>query len=297
LLRGESVTGGAVFTLNPALFTSTATIVITRNAAVSDYRALQFQFERRLSRSVPLQVLTSYSWSRSVDTASNDSSTFAPVRQIDPNLDVGPSDFDVRHSFTGAVSYDIPSPGKSHLIDALLGGWSVDLNLMARSATPVDVLVQRIVGSAFFSFRPNLVDGVPLYLEGTAYPGGRRINPAAFSPPTQLTHGTLTRNALRGFSVYQIDLSLRRKFKLTERVNLQFGTDFFNILNHPSFGDPNGSLGTYTPGVTFTPSGKFGLSANTFARSLGTGGTLGGFNPVYQVGGPRSIQFSMRLRF
>jgi hypothetical protein len=297
LLRGEAVTGGAVFVLNPALFTSTATIFITRNAATSDYRALQLQFQRRLSKSLPLQILASYSWARSVDTASNDSATFTPVRQVDPQFDRGPSDFDVRHAFSGAISFDVPSPGKSPIAHALLGNWSIDSNFVARTATPVDVFVQRIVGAGFFNFRPNLVDGVPLYLESANFPGGKRINPAAFSPPTQLAPGTLTRNALRGFPVYQIDLTVRRKFNLTERINLQFRTDFFNVLNHPNFGDPSGSLGTFTAGVPFTPSATFGLSSNTFARSLGAGGTLGGFNPVYQIGGPRSIQFSLRLGF
>ena len=299
LLREEVVTRGlnpTIFTLNPTLFTSTASLFLTRNAATSDYRALQLQFQRRLSKRLPLQILTSYTWARSVDTASNDSTALTPTGQVDPRLDLGPSDFDVRHALSGAISFDIPSPAKSSFARALFGNWSIDTNFIARTATPVDVSVQRFI-TTVFRFRPNVVDGVPLYLHGPSFPGGKRINPAAFSPPTQLGPGTLTRNALRGFSVYQIDLTIRRKFNLTERINLQFKADFFNVLNHPNFGDPSGSLGTFTPGFAFTPSSTFGLSSNTLARSLGTVGTSGGFNSLYQIGGPRSIQFSLKLGF
>jgi len=301
LLRAETVVRAlntSVFALNPALFTPTAVLFVTRNAATSDYRSLQLQFQRRLSKRLPLQVLTSYAWARSVDTASNDSSiSLTPAGQVDPHGDLGPSDFDVRHALSGVVSFDIPALDGSAVARGLFKEWTIDANFIARTATPVDVTFSRVISGVPFAFRPNLLEGVPLYLEGDTFPGGKRINPAAFSPVTQFAHGTLTRNALRGFFVSQMDLAVRRKFILTERSDLQFRVDFFNIFNHPNFGDPLGTLGTFTPGFLFVPQATFGLSQNTLARSLGSGGTGGGFSPLYQIGGPRSIQFSLRWGF
>jgi hypothetical protein len=103
--------------------------------------------------------------------------------------------------------------------------------------------------------------------------------------------GTLGRNVLRGFPVYQVDLALRRQLNLTEKVNLQLRAEAFNIFNHPNFGDPVGDL------LGVLGLGPFGQSNSMLGRSLGSGGVNGGFNPLYQVGGPRSLQFSFKLGF
>lgn len=88
--------------------------------------------------------------------------------------------------------------------------------------------------------------------------------------------------------MWQWDLALRRQFKLAEERYLQFKAEFFNVLNHPNFADPSGSLSTLS---------TFGVSTSMLGRSLGVGGLTGGFNPLYQVGGPRSMQLSLRLEF
>ena len=75
--------------------------------------------------------------------------------------------------------------------------------------------------------------------------------------------------------------------RLAESARLQFRGEFFNILNHPNFGSPVNSL----------TSALFGRSTQTLANSLGQGGASGGFNPLYQVGGPRSIQLALRFVF
>ncbi|PYS77620.1 MAG: hypothetical protein DMF66_09190 [Acidobacteria bacterium] len=112
------------------------------------------------------------------------------------------------------------------------------------------------------------------------------MNPAAFRPLT-VGQGTLGRNALRGFGLSQLDLAVRRRFTITERVRLQLRAEFFNVFNHPNFGDPAGDIS----------SRLFGRSTQTLARSLGAGGVNGGLSPLYQVGGPRSIQLALRLGF
>jgi hypothetical protein len=142
--------------------------------------------------------------------------------------------------------------------------------------------------------RPDVVPGVPFYLFPSGAPGGKVINPAAFTTPVLATaQGDLGRNALRGFGATQLDLTLRRQFRFTERVSLQARSDFFNILNHPNFGNPNNYLDS-SPGV---PNPLFGQSTMTLASSLGSGGQSGGLNPLYQIGGPRSIRLALKLQF
>jgi hypothetical protein len=260
--------------------TGPAFMNVVVNGATSDYHALQLQFQRRLSRG--LQALTSYTWSHSIDEVSDDSGTvFGLVR--------GSSDFDVRHSFTAALTYNIPTPGWGTLSEALFHNLALDTIVRAQSATPVDVIAGTIINpdGTIFTFRPDLVPGVPLYLDDPLAAGGRKFNPAAFRVPGTRRQGNSGRNVLRGFPVYQVDVSLRRQLKLSERLNLQFSADVFNVFNHPNFGDP---INTVTNPL-------FGQTTQMLGRSLGSGGQSGGLNPLYQVGGPRSIQLAVKLRF
>ncbi len=135
--------------------------------------------------------------------------------------------------------------------------------------------------------RPDLVSGVPLWIADPNVAGGKRINPAASSVPTTPRQGTLGRNALRGFGATQVDLALRRQFRLRERLSLQARADFFNIFNHPNFGSP----------INYLSSPQFGQSTQMLGASLGSGGQNGGLNPLYQIGGPRSVQLALKLLF
>jgi hypothetical protein len=264
-------------------------VSLTTNSATSDYHALQLKWQRRLSRG--LQGLASYSFSHSIDSASTDAfATYlnTPSSLADPNVDRGHSNFDIRHSGTVGVTYDLPSPRAHEVAHAILGGWSLDSFFLARSAPPLSV-----VGGIFFAAgtalypRPNLNPGQPLEIEGSQYPGGKILNKAAFSTPPVGQQGSLGRNVLRGFGASQLDFGLQRQFRFTERVGLRFRAEFFNIFNHPNFGSPNNNL----------TSPLFGRSTQTLANSLGSGGASGGFNPLYQIGGPRSIQLALKLQF
>jgi hypothetical protein len=277
--------GRAEVLLNPAPGFTRLNVV--RNAGGSDYHSLQAQFQRRFARG--LQALASYTWAKSLDNVSEESITNyqATLERYDPALDRGPSSFDVRHAFTGAVSYDIPSPFESGAGRALLGNFGVDAIYRARTALPVNVLVGSDplgLGTATVA-RPDLVAGAPLYVEDPNVAGGRRINRAAFSVPAGNRQGTLGRNALRGFPLSQLDLSLRRQFNFSENFNLQFRVDAFNLFNHPSFANPEGRLNNP----------NFGVSTQMLGRSLGSGGV--GLSPLYQIGGPRSMQMSLKLNF
>jgi Carboxypeptidase regulatory-like domain/TonB dependent receptor len=284
LLRQEKIISSTVLSgINTNVF-------VIRNAATSDYHAMQLQFQRRLSRH--LQILASYVWSHSIDIASNDSFQNTPAIRTDPRQDRGASDFDVRHAFNTAFTYDVPVWTKAALGKALLRNWSVDAIITARSATPVNVFYGSF--NALFgnvNLRPDLVPGVPLYIIDSTVAGGKRINPAAFdrvTPAAQRRQGTLERNSLRGFSLFQTDFSVSRKFNLTDRFTIQFRGDAFNIFNHPNFANPQANLSTPQ---------TFGRSITLLGRSLGSGGNQAGFNPLFQVGGPRSFQLSLKAQF
>ena len=264
-------------------------IALTDNSATSDYHALQLKFQRRLSRG--LQALASYTFSHSIDSASTDA--FAnylntPGSVAKPNIDRGDSDFDIRHAFTAGATYDLPSAGSGKAVKAVLSSWSLDAFAMARSAPPVDVTYPTFRGDGIsLAPRPNRVPGVPLELFGGGYPGGKIFNKAAFTAGPNGQQGNFSRNVIRGFDATQTDVSVQRQFRVREKAALRFRAEFFNILNHPNFGNPNNSLTTPL----------FGRSTQTLANGLGSGGANGGFNPLYQIGGPRSVQLALKILF
>jgi hypothetical protein len=296
LLRNDgyanrNIAGQQITLLNPALFANGATVFYTSNGGESNYRSLQLQYQRRLSRG--LQALASYSWARSEDNASDEASAnLIPggVNQfiVDPRQDFGPSDFDIRHNFLASATYDIPVPGSNRAVTALLGGWGVDGIFRTRSGSPLTVITLAPDPlNLTTARRVDVVPDQPQWLDDPLAPGGQRLNPAAFAVPSPGRQGTLGRNSLRGFPAWQLDLSLRRRFRMVNGVSLEMRGDVFNVLNHPNFGRPDGTLSSTT----------FGRSTGMLNRSLGAGGTSGGLNPLYQIGGPRSVQVSARLLF
>ena len=263
------------------------------NGATSSYQALQAQFRHRLAHG--LQTLLSYTWAHSIDDVSSDA-YFLNVPPGQSSSERGSSDYDIRQTFAGAISYEIPGPGSGPW-RSIFGNWSTDSIIYARSATPVNVVTGLDTFGLLLSGnqsvqRPNVIPGVPFYVDESGAPGGKIINAAAFSVPVS-GQGDLGRNALRGFGATQLDLTLRRRFRLTERISLQARGDFFNIFNHPNFGNPENYLYS-SPGMA---NPLFGQSTSTLASYLGSGGQGGGLNPLYQIGGPRSIQLALKLQF
>jgi len=277
-------------------------ILFQTNSGGSSYNALQAQFQKRLSKG--LQILASYTYGHSIDNVSDDVEGSFPA-PYNPREDRGPSDFDIRHAFGGSYSYSIPFPSNDRTLGAIFGSWSLDGIVRAYSSPPVDV--EAITTSSdvtgYAIPRPNLVAGLPLYIEGAdcvavfgpiGCPGGRGFNPSAFSNTgvigpsgIVLGQGDLPRNALRGFRLVQFDSAFRRDFRLAEGFDLQFRADLFNIFNHPNFASPGNIVSLPT----------FGQSISMLGTSLGSGGVFGGQNPLHQVGGPRSTQLALKLQF
>jgi Carboxypeptidase regulatory-like domain/TonB-dependent Receptor Plug Domain len=246
----------------------------------SSYQALQAKFQRSLSRGV--EALASYTWAHSLDYGSTDP-RFPLVH--------GNSDLDVRQNVEGAVSWDLPSPATNNLIKRkLLRDWGVDGRLVARTSFPVNLsgnfFFDAVTGDTYYS-GVNLIRNRPLYLYGSEYPGGRifnggtnSVNPA-FGLPDGTGQGDAPRNFLRGFNAVQTNITIRRDIHLTDRWNMQFGAEIFNVSNRPNFGyiDP------------YLTDLLFGQSTKMLNQSFGGTGAL------YQQGGPRSIQFSLKLTF
>jgi Ca-activated chloride channel family protein len=282
---------------------------LTTNAGSSDYRALQVQFNRRLSDGLAATV--SYTWARSFDNVSEDSARNVLMTSADPAFDRGPSDFDVRHQLNGFVNYDLPALFANGVGNKLFRNWGVDAIANLRSAKPVNVVYLFPTSFGVAYFRPDLVAGEPLYLLEPTVEGGRKINPGAFALPSslgqlgldQFGHGNLGRNSLRGFPLHQIDMALRRRFHFTESLSLTFRVDVFNLFNHPNFADPiqrDRVLGSVfssgaLPGASFTPNATFGRSSSLVGQSLSD--YAGGFGSFYNTGGPRTMRFSLKLMF
>ncbi len=258
-------------------------VYLYKNGLTSDYNALQLQFQRRLTAG--LTALASYTWSHAIDYGSQDTA-FQYLR--------GNSDYDVRHNFSGAFSYQLPNVAANRIVGAALHHWSVDDRFTARTGFPValDGLGTFDPATGGFQYTGlDIVAGQPLYLQGSQCaivsgspcPGGRAINVNAFAFPPSGQFGNAPRNFVRGFGAWQMDLAVRREFPIHERMKLQFRAESFNVFNHPNFGE----ISPYF----FPGSSSFGKPIATLAQSLG------GLSPLYQMGGPRSLQFALKLMF
>jgi hypothetical protein len=224
-------------------------------------------------------LLSSYTWSHAIDDASSNFTLNSQQRAS--------ANFDLRHNFQTALSWDLPGAYNNRAARSLFRGWGLDSRISLRSAMPVDIVASNQVtsGGLQYSPHPNLVSGQPLYIHVEDAPGHRVINPAAFSIAAGGAEGNTGRNVARGFGSSQTDLALRREFAITERARITFRAEAFNLFNQSNFGAINTNL------QTATATRPFGWATGTQAAQLG------GMNPLYQVGGPRSLQLALRLQF
>jgi hypothetical protein len=259
-------------------------LYLTANNAHSNYNALQIQYRRPLASR--LQALLNYSWSHSLDNASNDVAIAISNTIISGATDYASSVFDVRQSFSGALSYDVPAAGKSGPIAALTKDWSLNTVIVARTGFPFNAVLfaPSTLGAGVLS-RPDRVPGQPEWIASAGAAGGKILNINAFSIPSTPRQGTEGRNDIRGFGLTQVDFSIARKFPITERLNLQFRADAFNLLNHPNFTNP----------AAYIAYGSYYLQSHQMLNQGLSQGT--GLNPLFQEGGPRSLQLSLKLIF
>jgi len=237
-------------------------INLLESRANSNYNALQAKFQQRLSRG--FSALASYTWSKSIDDASNFFTSAGdpnfPQNSYNVRAERGRSNFDVRHRLSVSYSYLLPfGEGRDYLSDdgwvtKILTGWETFGIVTLQTGRPFTVaLLSEIDNSGTgrsvlgfgFNDRPN-VAGNPELSDPSP---SRWFNTAAFtfSPPG--TFGNAGRNILDGPGYQNVNASLVKNTHLTEQVNLQFRAEFFNLFNHPNFNLPDNFLGSPTFGV------------------------------------------------
>jgi len=246
----------------------------------SNYQSLQTKYQHSLAHGV--QALASWTWAHALNYGSTDPAF---------PLVYGNSDLDVRHNLEAAASWDSSTPKDRFLSRRrLLEGWSADARLIARTGFPVNIagnfFFDPLTGEPYYS-GVNRIPDRPLYLHNSEYPGGRMFNGGqdaanpAFVLPSGSREGDATRNLMRGFDAVQANLAIRQTFRVGDGIDLRFEGETFNIFNHPNFGyiDP------------YLSDLLFGQASKMLNQSFGAPGAL------YDQGGPRSIQVSVRLAF
>ena len=272
-------------------------------AAASIYHALQGTL--RFESMHGFSGFTSYNFSKAIDDAS-DGIDFAPGVAFpqDPsnlNAERGPSSFDTKHRFTLALNYDVPS---WKALGKLGSGWQLNWIASLQSGRPIPIAnASDTSGRFYFNQRPNIVPGVNSILDHWT-PNSGYLNPLAFIQPAFGSFGNLGRNAIYGPGYRNLDFSLTKDTHLTEQLALQFRAEFFNILNHPNFAQPdhniipgyidNGSPGS--PQITPNPSAYVHGVLQPMGVITQTP-DVAQTNPGLGGGGPRVIQFGLKIMF
>ncbi|MBZ5596461.1 MAG: carboxypeptidase regulatory-like domain-containing protein [Acidobacteriia bacterium] len=251
-----------------------ADIDYLESRANSTYNSLQTRFQQRLTTG--LSVLASYTWSKSIDDASNFFSTAGdanfPQNSYDVRAERARSDFDVRHRLSLSYSYDLPGHFDQRWLRSLLGGWQTFGILTFQSGRPFTVALlpdfdNSNTGISILGFgannRPNVV-GDPHVGHSTP---DQWFNTSAFAIAPFGSFGNAGRNILDGPSLQTINLSLVKNARVREGVSLQFRAETFNFLNHPNFDLPDIFIGSPT------------------------------FGHILSAGDPRHIQFGLKLLF
>jgi len=231
--------------------------------AISNYNGLQTQVTKRFSSGLTFNL--NYVWSHMLDD--QDSSGWGnrggtQVWQIgnDPAANYGSSNFDIRNSFKGYFSYDLPfGSGKQFLsgtskgMNEVVGGWRLSGTFIVQSGNPFTVtngnnLNNTFTGCGGCTWYPNVVGSTGV---SNPSPAGW-FNTAAFVSANSggaFTFGDERRNSLIGPSLSVLDLSLAKSLAVTERVHVELRSDWVNVLNHPSFNTPGTALGNSNFGL------------------------------------------------
>jgi len=256
----------------------------------SHYHSLQLTVGRHYSKGLYWQ--SAYTYSKEIDDVSNATVSF-DTRFNDQKIardSRGLGDFDRRHRFVTSAVYQLPFYAKAEgWKGTALGGWEVSGVLTLQSGLPFTP-VDSAGGSAYSLSSPNLA--TPTFAPGrncgnAVTHGGAEsrlahwVDPSAYLPdaiiplssgaPGDATgFGNAGRNCVIGPPQKNIDFTLGKMFRLTERQNLRFQAEFFNLFNHPSFANPSATDIE---------------SASSFSQITSV------------VGTPRLIQFSLKYLF
>lgn len=241
------------------------------NSGLSNYFALQAMFFRPTSHG--LSFNTNYTWAHglanSVQASSNATNPSPALITNDPMYDYGNSPVDVRHRLAGSVIYDLPFGKSLHgFTGRIAGGWEVALLGFWQTGIPFTVVdsTAAINLPGVTSDRPNQTRSAAL-----SNPSIKKwFDTSAFSTQTRGTPGSAASDSVYGPRARALNVSLLKDIPINERWRFQFRSEFFNITNTPSFGQPGNGLTT----------GTFGVVSSTAANMT-----------------PRQMQFALKLLF
>jgi len=211
----------------------------------SRYHGLTAKAEQRMWKG--LTYIASYAYQKSIDLSSEFGGS-SPQNNLNIKADMAPSGFDQTHVFNTGYSYGLPGANMKSPLKWLIGGWqttgiwTLETGRVFNITLPFD---NANIGARGNFQRPNLVgDPYPNGWNKTYGPGGLYFNPAAFAAAPPFQFGNLGRNVLRGPGFKNFDIGLFKNFQITERLRLQYRSEFFNLLNSVNFSNPGGSFGT-----------------------------------------------------
>jgi hypothetical protein len=226
----------------------------------STYNALVVRFTRRMSHGLSLEA--GYTYGKSIDTASGLQGTDQAQNNYDLGAERGLSDFDIRHRFVLSNTWVLPfGPGQHWLASGpaahVLGGWQASDIVTLQTGQPLTTVLSTALSGTDSNGtdRPNMIANPNL--PASQRSPNRWFNTAAFVPPPLYYDsqgafsilGNEGRNVITGPGFGAWDLSLARRFRLSERTGLTFRSDFFNLTNHPNFDRPGLIVGTSDFGV------------------------------------------------
>jgi hypothetical protein len=252
----------------------------------SHYNGLQVWLNRRFADRLAFQV--AYTWGHAISNVPLNAYTTSTTDAFNFDVDRGDADLDRRHSFTGNVVYVLPSfDDLGGFGSAVLGDWQFNAILSYFGGVPIDVIsgVNTAGLSGANRQRPNLVGGVPIYLDNDNDPT-TWLNPAAFSLPAPGQFGNLARGAIRTPGETTVDFSVNKNWQLGERYGIQFRAEAFNVLNHANFT----GLGSAAANASL------GLQNNINEANFGQP-TNASFGTLNATRPSREIQFGLKFTF
>jgi hypothetical protein len=249
------------------------------------YNALQTQLTRRLGSAGLFGI--SYTFSKAMDYGDNDDSglTWSWVPMYLRNYAL--AGFDRTHNFESYWNYELPfGRGKSlashGAASVLASGWQLNGILSRFSGLPFTVASSGTSVNAPGSTQTaeQVAPSVAILGgHGIGANGGSYFNPAAFAPVTTVSFGNSGRDILFGPGVFNLNASLFRNFRVTERFQLQFRAEAFNLTNTPQFGQPGATVSS----ATFNADGSIK--------------SLNGYTQITSASNERQLRFALRLSF
>jgi len=242
-------------------------ILVYESVGNSSYNGLWLTVKKRLSKGLVLDG--SYTWSKSIDDNSRNVQGLVIQDSYNVRGDRGLSDFDARHHFVLSAVYSLPFSG-----NRLKEGWQLSLIETLQSGNPLNFRLSNTSFAGAAVLRPNVgapvITGYAPATNGSATSVTYIQNPTtAFinqgtTPGTVLGFGNLGRNAITGPGISNLDVSMKKSVRLTERLTWRIEASAFDLLNQANRTNPILTIGSSTLGLitggTRAPAGDFGSS-------------------------------------